>query len=182
MSKKIPMSLYFTETQLSKLKSLADEKMMTMPEYIKRHLISTGMPKIDPINQNGRDTTPYKISISLPVFIIEEIAKRAKDIEMAKSRYIGALIQSQITDKPVFTDKEIAELTNCNQHLWKIGININQVAHHFNAAKKIGNMPNHDLLKIEALAELKKEINASRKAIRELIRASRGVWGVKSSQ
>lgn len=179
MTDKVPVTVYFSPKQFKKLTTLAASKLMQPPEYIRQHIASSGIPAYDPVEVDLSNKDTVKLGISLPKFIIDAVSDRAKALEMAKSRYIGALIQSQVTAMPVFTDTELAALVKCNDQLWKIGININQLARHFNEARLAGNVSSFDPIKYDVFLSLKKELKQSRQAIRELIRASRGVWGVK---
>jgi hypothetical protein len=169
------MTIYFSPKQREVLSNLALHAGLSEPEYIRQFIVNQSANEFDPVKPDLNRLSPVKLGITLPGFMFDAIEERAKSREMAKSRYVCQLLQSHLTEVPVFPDTELSELIKCNDHLWKIGININQLAHHLNATLEPFNPAEYD-----DFMALKKELPLLRRSIRGVIRAARGVWGVKN--
>ena len=111
------------------------------------------------------------VKVNLPLFLIEATKNKAKSKGMALSRWVAALIQSNLTGLPVMTKKELAVLRSSNWELAAIGRNINQIARTLNEA-----FYKTEAVRLEKLTELRHEILENRAAIQGLIRASQNVW------
>lgn len=91
---------------------------------------------------------------------------------MAPSRWIAALVQSNLTADPVMTGAELAVLQASARELAFIGRNLNQIAKTINAKMITDAEP----ATIEMLTALGAAIQENRAAIRALVRASQGAW------
>jgi hypothetical protein len=116
-----------------------------------------------------------RMTVRMARFLLEATKERARSRGMAPSRYVAALVQSNISKQPVMTDDEIKVLLSTNRELAAIGRNINQIAHALNLA-----FHETDRVKLGVLNELKGHILESRIAIRGLVRASQNAWEVDS--
>jgi hypothetical protein len=89
----------------------------------------------------------------------------------APSRWIAALVQSNLTRQPVLTDAELQAVLESNRELAALGRNLNQVAKALNEA-----FHETDRVRFDLIQELADEVRMNRNAIRSLVRASRDVW------
>jgi hypothetical protein len=80
-------------------------------------------------------------------------------------------VQTNLTGKPVMTDKELAVLQASNRELAAIGRNINQIAKALNEA-----FHETERVRVDTLAALSQSITENRSAIRSLVRASQQAW------
>jgi len=120
------------------------------------------------------DTTKTDLdraTVWMPSFLKEAARRKAKLKGMTLSRWVAALIQSNLMRLPVMTKKELAVLRSSNWELAAIGRNINQIARTLNEA-----FYKTEAVKLEKLTELRLEILENRAAIQGLIRASQNVW------
>ena len=120
----------------------------------------------DPENADSR-----RMTIRIPSFAHQAVCARAARCGMKPSKWVAALVQSNVTRMPVFAENELRVLEVTNRELFAIGRNINQMSRVLNEAHF-----KTEQLRIEKLAELAAYIRKTRDAIRGLIRASRGVW------
>lgn len=124
------------------------------------------MVEPDP-NQADHD----RITVRMPAFLMTAMKGRAKSQGMAPSRWIAALVQSNLTRHPVLTDAELQAVEATTRELTAIGRNINQIARALNEAHF-----RTERVRLDRLAELGEKINNIREAIRALVRASRNAW------
>lgn len=122
--------------------------------------------EVDPENADSR-----RMTIRIPSFAHQAVCARATRCGMKPSKWVAALVQSNVTRMPVFAENELRVLEVTNRELFAIGRNINQMSRVLNEAHF-----KTEQLRIEKLAELAAYIRKTRDAIRGLIRASRGVW------
>lgn len=120
----------------------------------------------DPENADSR-----RMTIRIPSFAHQAVCARATRCGMKPSKWVAALVQSNVTRMPVFAENELRVLEETNRELFAIGRNVNQMSRVLNEAHF-----KTEQLRIEKLAELAAYIRKTRDAIRGLIRASRGVW------
>ena len=112
-----------------------------------------------------------RITVRMPAFLMTAVKGRAKSQGMAPSRWIAALVQSNLTRHPVLTDAELQAVEATTRELTAIGRNINQIARALNEAHF-----QTERVRLDRLAELGEKINNAREAIRVLVRASRNAW------
>lgn len=154
--------------------AIAKSKNMKPSEFLRQIVmlvIGENSPeelKIKPVE--GKDVIVNK-SISLPRFLVDEIDIRAKSKGMKFSRWIAALIQSNLMRDTVLSTDEIQMLNASNRELAAIGRNLNQIAKALNER-----FHETDRIKLEHLNELNKAIEQHDKTIRRLIRASQQSW------
>ena len=116
-----------------------------------------------------------RLTIRMPQFLLEAAGQRAEVKGMASSRWISALVQSNLMREPVMSDREIETLQASARQLASIGRNINQIARSLNEAFR-----GAEQIRLEKLMELSDAINANRDTIRALVRASQKAWMAKS--
>ncbi|TKB23511.1 MobC family plasmid mobilization relaxosome protein [Desulfopila sp. IMCC35006] len=119
-------------------------------------------------------TTLARITVRMPTFVIQKAKKRAEKKKMALSRWIAALVQSNLLRQPVHNEREILILQASNRELAAIGRNINQIAKTLNES-----FYKTEAVRIDMLAELTKAIEKNKTSIDSLIRASQNVWEVE---
>ena len=112
-----------------------------------------------------------RLTIRMPQFLLEAAGQRAEVKGMASSRWISALVQSNLMREPVMSDREIETLQASARQLASIGRNINQIARSLNEALR-----GAEQIRLEKLMELSDAINANRDTIRALVRASGKAW------
>ncbi|MDR3383930.1 plasmid mobilization relaxosome protein MobC [Cupriavidus basilensis] len=120
----------------------------------------------------GRDhLNTERVTVRLAAFLRDAAQERARTCGMALSRWVAALVQTNITGLPVLTEAELVVVLAANRELAAIGRNINQIARNLNEA-----FGETERVKLEKLQELAAAITSERQAIRELVRASRQAW------
>jgi len=112
-----------------------------------------------------------RITVRMPRFLMASTKRKAKSKGMAPSRWIAALVLSNLTAKPVMTDDELAALNASTRELVAIGRNINQIAKAINTA-----FYETERVRLDKLSELSQVIKDNRAAIRALVRASQNAW------
>ena len=117
-----------------------------------------------------------KMTIRLPRFLVDAAKERAKAKGMATSRWIAALVQSSLMQKPVMVDPELNELRANIRELNAIGRNINQMARALNESKN-----NTDKVKLDNLDLLRTYLDRNIDFVRGLVRASQQAWGLASN-
>lgn len=112
-----------------------------------------------------------RMTVRMPRFLMEGTKARARSKGMAPSRWVTALVQSNLTRQPVMSDDGLAGLLASNRELAAIGRNLNQIARALNSA-----FHETERVKLEKLAELRQAITVNRLAVRALVRASQNAW------
>ena len=144
-------------------------RRLVLAELEKSDAAEPVKPEVDP---EGNQTNTERMTIRMPCFLMEATKKMAKGKGMAPSRWVTALVQSNIIRQPVMSDAEIIELRASNRALVALGRNINQIARAINA-NAYGEA---DRSRLDRLIELGEVITENREAIRALVRASQNVW------
>lgn len=124
-----------------------------------------------PIEPDAEKADTARMTVRMPRFLMEAATARGKVKGMAPSRWVAALVQSNLTRQPVMTDDELAGLLATNRELAAVGRNINQIARALNDA-----FHETERVKIERLAQLRDAIVKQRAAVRVLVRASQNSW------
>lgn len=114
-----------------------------------------------------------KVTLRVPVYVIEEARERAMLKGMKVSRWMVALVQSNVTADPVLGDRELLELEESSRQLAAIGRNINQIARAINVAPH-----ERDRLKADQLEYLGDSISRAKAGLFNIIRSSRNAWTV----
>ncbi|MGY4831825.1 hypothetical protein ACVNIS_24845 (plasmid) [Sphaerotilaceae bacterium SBD11-9] len=117
------------------------------------------------------DPTPCRVTLSVPAFVRDEAAGRARRRDMAMARWIAALLQSNVLKLPVLLEDELQRVDLAARQLAALGKNLNQVAKALNQAYH-----ETDRVKLDELAALRRAVTETRDAIRTLIQSSRNVW------
>lgn len=118
-----------------------------------------------------------RMTVRMPRFLLEATKARAKRKGMAPSRWITALVQSNLTGNPVMSDTEVVAIRACARELAAIGRNMNQIARAINLANKINpGSFDQSWLPLGKLEEARIAIEKNRAAIQALVRASQGEW------
>lgn len=130
--------------------------------------------KISEKKDDSPPTALARITVRMPAFIMQKAKKRAEKKKMALSRWIAALVQSNLLKQPVHNEREILILQASNRELAAIGRNINQIAKTLNES-----FYKTEAVRIDILAELIKTIEKNKTSINSLIRASQNVWEVE---
>jgi len=124
-----------------------------------------------PIEPDAERADTARMTVRMPRFLIEATGAQAKIKGMAPSRYVAALVQSNLLRQPVMTDAELVGLWASNRELAAIGRNINQIARSLNEV-----FHETERVKLERLAELREAIARHEAAVRALVRASQKSW------
>ena len=127
-----------------------------------------------PAESNQEKTETERITVRMPGFMLQAAKEKGKGKGMATSRWIAALVQSNIAKNPVMTDQELITIKATIRELTAIGRNINQMARALNESKN-----NTDKVKLTTLALLGESMKRNISAVRELVRASQQVWGAE---
>ena len=128
---------------------------------------------IAPIHPDGSNADLDRMTVRMPGFVMDGAKDRARTQGMAPSRWVAALVQSNLTAQPVMTDVEVEALLASNRELAAVGRNLSQVVRALNASGL-----EVDKVHLEALTELSAAVTSNRSEIRRLVRASRQAWGM----
>lgn len=167
-----------TKTALSKLaakKNLTKSELLRQLTFneINRLNVDEAKIKDDSIIFAGAKITKPDIKdrvVKIPIELMNLVEKEALSKGMVKSRWIAALIQSNLTKKIVFSEKEYLALIESNRELRAIGNNLNQTAKFINTNKDAHK------LKLEALQVILGLIEKNIEKTRLLLQASRDSW------
>ena len=165
-------TLVETETK-THFRKLAKTRGLSESELLRSVvLVVTGQEAINqPIEPEAENSELERMTVRLPGFLMEAAKQRGKSKGMAASRWVAALVQANLTGKPVMTDKELAMLQASNRELAAIGRNINQIAKALNEA-----FHETERVRLDTLTALSQSITENRAAIRSLVRASQQAW------
>ncbi len=128
------------------------------------------------VEPEAENAVNEKMTIRLPRFLVDAAKEKAKAKGMATSRWIAALLQSSLMQKPVMVDQELTELRANIRELNAIGRNINQMARALNESKI-----NTDKVKLDNLDLLRNYLDRNIAFVRGLVRASQKAWGLESN-
>ena len=128
--------------------------------------------QLTPKKEQG-DIEITELKIRLPKFLIVQAKAKAKTQGMATTRWIKSLVQSNLIQPPVLIDSAIMILKESDRELAAVGNNLNQIARRLNESVfKI------ELVRMEKLEEVSRQVKSVRAAIDELIRVSRNGWSI----
>ncbi|MDB5728373.1 MAG: hypothetical protein JWQ00_1578 [Noviherbaspirillum sp.] len=136
--------------------------------------IDTGGFVASPVAPDPKESDLAPMTVRMPRFLMKAAKDRAKAKGMAPSRWVAALVQSNLTREPVMSEAELVALEESNRELAAIGRNINQIARALNEA-----FHQTERVRLDKLAELDKAIKENRSMIRMLVRASQNAWDVE---
>ncbi len=165
-------TLVNTETK-TRFRNLAKTRGLSESELLRSVvLVVTRQDTADqPIKPDAQNTELERMTIRLPGFLMKAAKQRGKAKGMAASRWVVAMVQANLTGKPVMTDKELAVLQASDRELAAIGRNINQIAKVLNE-----NFHETERVRLNTLTALSQSITKNRAAIRSLVRASQQAW------
>ena len=166
-------TLVETETK-TRFRKLAKTRGLSESELLRSVvLVVTGQDADadQPLKPEAENSELERMTVRLPGFLMDAAKQRGKAKGMAASRWVAALVQTNLTGKPVMTDKELAVLQASNRELAAIGRNINQIAKALNEA-----FHETERVRLDTLAALNQSITENRAAIRSLVRASQQAW------
>jgi len=112
-----------------------------------------------------------RITVRMPSFLMQAAKEKGKAKGMAPSRWITALVQSNLAKKPVMADQELLALKANIRELTAIGRNINQMARALNESRS-----NTEKVRLDMLALLDETLKTNLSLIRDLVRASQQAW------
>lgn len=174
----MPVLKTLVETEIKqRFRGLAKARGLSESELLR----AVVMAEISHDNDTGQPAEPdetkleiERITVRMPGFLMDATKERAKKKQMAPSRWVAALVQSNLMARPVMSEVEILALQASNRELAAIGRNINQMAKAINQA-----FYDVQQIRLDKLGELATEIIKNRDAIRALVRASQGAWGIE---
>lgn len=177
----MPVLKTLVETEIkTRFRNMAKARGLSESELLRAVVLAaTGQDKgtEQPTQPDPDNAEADRMTVRMPRFLMEATKARAKTKGMAPSRWITALVQSNLTGKPVMSDAELAVLQACARELVATGRNINQIAHAINLANTIhpGSFEK-SWLPLEKLEEVRIIVAKNRAAIRVLVRASQSAW------
>lgn len=129
-----------------------------------------------PIKPDAAKAELARITVRMPRFLMEATIERAKVKGMAVSRFITAIVQSNLMRQPVMTNVELSGLLASSRDLVAVGRNVNQIARAINRQILGTGTFDKDTIKLIALAKLSQAVQENEDAIRVLVRASQESW------
>jgi hypothetical protein len=110
-------------------------------------------------------------SVRLPAFLDVAVCERAAAKGMSFSRWVSALVQSNLMRAPVLDAQKIEALRASSYEMRMIGINLNQIAHALNIKYE-----ETDRVKLEVFEALIEIIKEHQVKVQQLIRHSQNEW------
>jgi len=110
-------------------------------------------------------------TVWMPGFLMKAAEERASKKGMSFSRWMAALIQSNLMRQPVLSESEVSVVEASNRELAAVGRNINQIARVLNEAYF-----ETERVRLDRLEELSLQIKKTREFIGALVRGSRAAW------
>ena len=123
------------------------------------------------VEPDPKQSVTERMTIRMPRFLMNGAKEHAVSKGMTPSRWISALVQSNILRQPVMDDAELQGLRTSNRELAAIGRNINQIAKALNET-----FHETERVRLDRLAELSRAVEGNRMAIQSLVRASQNTW------
>lgn len=114
-----------------------------------------------------------RATVWMPGLVLKTARSRAKTQGMALSRWIAALVQSNLLKIPVLATEELSALKDCNYELNALGRNLNQIARVINADDS-----RTDLMTRQMILALHSSISETQQTIQALVRAGNNIWSV----
>ena len=157
--------------RLSKARGLSESELL-------RAIILAAIGQNDGLDQptepDAEKAELDRMTVRMPRFLMESVKERAKSKGMTLSRFVAALVQSNLMDQPVMTNEELTALLASNRELAAIGRNINQIARSLNEA-----FHRTEQIRLDKLAALHRTLVENRTVIRALVQASKNAWEAK---
>lgn len=130
------MKIYgLTPDEKEALKKLADEKFgKPSISSLARHLLINELLIKKPVNTiNSIDEKNQRHVIRISKASSVRLAELAKSEGMSVNRYIIMLLHAHLHKEPTLTMNEVKAVQHSNYQLYKIGVNINQIAKALNS-------------------------------------------------
>lgn len=150
------------------LKKIALKKTgSASPTSLARHLVMQTLleKNKEPIDLNS-DGRTNRLEIRLPEDAINALSNEASLQTMTLNQYIRLLLITHLSKDSVLTANEVKALRESNYQIYKLGVNINQVA-------KALNMGNATSLSLKELQNLNDAIDKHVAKVGQLLQATR---------
>jgi hypothetical protein len=161
-------------TALAKARGLSDSELLRMA--INRE-IEASEAGVEGAVTRSEPEQKDRITVWMAARVLVAAKERAKSKGMNPSRWIAALVQSNIGRAPVLTENELKAVESSIRELAAIGRNINQIARALNESHF-----QVERVRLERLADLSSAIRRTRDEIMVLVRAGRSVWKAGDDQ
>ena len=157
--------------KLSKSKGISESELLR--SIVMENLLNNPLNESDKpdLTLGFEKTETERITVRMPGFLLEAAKEKGKAKGMATSRWIAALVQSNIAKNPVMAEQELITLKATIRELTAIGRNINQMARALNESRN-----NVDKVNLDTLYFLGDSLKRNLSAVRELVRASQQIW------
>lgn len=121
-----------------------------------------------------------QVTVRMAQFLLDGVKARAEAHEMSVSRWIAALVQSNLTNYPVVKDSDGLALEANERQLAALGRNLNQIAKSMNFANSVqpGSFTK-EWMPMNRLNHVEAAIESTRLVIRALVRTSGDVWRIE---
>ena len=130
-------------------------------------------PKVSEVLASDAAPGRGQLTVRMAEALLQHARVRAKAAGMSSSRWIAALVQSNLTPMPVMTDTEIEALRASNRELAAIARSMNGLE------GILSNDANgKHVLNSDQISELRASITENRETIHKLIQSSQRSWGV----
>lgn len=167
-------TLVETETKM-RFQAMAKARGLSESELLRALVLAVdkecGVLDMQPVKPDPDNLDQERMTVRMPRFLMEAVNARGRLKGMAPSRFVTAMVQSNLTKYPVMTGEELIVLQATNRELSAIGRNLNQVAKSLN-----GGFHEAERVKLDKLKELKQAIEKNINEIRNLVRASNNSW------
>ena len=160
-----------------KFKAIADASKVSESILLRRVILKeVEQVDIEPdtVIPDPNNAELTQMTIRLPCFLSDAIKARSTASGMSASRWVAALVQSNLTRVPVVNEDAVNQLRTSNRELAAIGRNINQIARSLN-----DRLQNVEPFPIQRLNQLTKVIISNRDSVDVLIRAANQAWDIE---
>jgi len=120
-----------------------------------------------------RASRPVKLTVRLSATDARGLDAAAVEMGLTRNAWAAALIRRRLTGRPTFGAAESLALAAIQAELRRIGVNANQIARALNTAVMEGKVLD---LELAYLDELRGEIRAHMRALREAFEGNLGYW------
>lgn len=154
--------------------TLAKQRGMKTSDLL-RSVVLAELGRIGPaetqIEPDPQNAAMEVLKVRMPAFLWDAVKARSSLRGMPPGRWAAALLQSNLSRWPVFSDEETASLKENNRQLLKIGTNLNQMARSLNES-----FHQTEQVRIELMLELSSSLTRTRNVIRSLVKNTRRGW------
>lgn len=162
---------------------VAESKGLTESEFLRqvmRAAVADSAAGAIPVaTLDPDDAATAQVTIRMANFLLKAVKVRAAANEMAPSRWITALVQSNVTQYPVVKVSDGLALEANERQLAALGRNLNQIARSMNFANSVNpGSFTKEWMPMSRLDHVQADIENTRLVIRELVRTSGNVWKI----